>query len=368
MTFLDPNKNKHICPNCFEYLDRTEPVVICTNRECESYSVPVKMITSKGEVQKCEKCGKKLLTRLCPKCSFRLPENWGDVKDYPISIIGAKSTGKSVYIGVLVNELKNDVGEAFSFGFYTTGGDQTAKCYREHYYRYLFDDKTTVPATDMGHVEPMIFSMLSDDKEIPLTFFDTAGENLKEGEIIETHCRYIAHSRGIILLLDPLQLPQIRELLKDKVPLPPKNKDAEEILNGVISVIRKERGQKKSLFRKKNNKIDIPLAVTFTKLDALYSIIEPSSCMHQDSSHKQKGYFDKLDFNNSNEEMMQLVRQWQGSELINLIKETFENYAFFGLSSLGSIPDGENIRHFEPIRVSDPLLWILYANKLMPGK
>ena len=57
----------------------------------------------------CEECGQPLVTKICPKCGGELPLNIGTAKSYPIAIIGAKETGKSNYVAVLINQLKNDI-------------------------------------------------------------------------------------------------------------------------------------------------------------------------------------------------------------------------------------------------------------------
>ena len=114
-------------------------------------------------------------------------------------------------------------------------------------------------------------------------------------------------------------------------------------------------------------KIQIPIAVSFTKIDAVQGMIDDSSCLKNDSTHIQKRAFDKVDFEQVNEEMKSLVDEWMGKELINKVSKNFENYGFFGLSALGSNPDMDNkIPKFRPFRVADPFLWILSEQRLVP--
>lgn len=40
-----------------------------------------------------------------------------------------------------------------------------------------------------------------------LSFFDTAGEDFNSRESVELNTRYLTNADGIILLLDPLQMP-----------------------------------------------------------------------------------------------------------------------------------------------------------------
>ena len=83
----------------------------------------------------------------------------------------------------------------------------------------------------------------------------------------------------------------------------------------------------------------------------------------------KKGYFDKIDFQDANDEMQSLIESWLGMELYQMLSTQFSNFAFFGLSALGSNPDMDNkIPKFRPFRVADPFLWILAQEKIIPSE
>lgn len=329
-----------------------------------------------GKVALCDVCKQPLTVKVCPNCGFELPLSIGTSKDYPIAIIGAKNAGKSNYVAVLINQLKNAVGYAFNCSLYTTGGEQTTNRYNKDFYAPLYLNKRAVELTDYGEVTPLIYSLLfikerglfskgsRVDRAASLTFFDTAGENLTSEEKVSTFNRYIGHSSGIILLLDPLQLPEVRAELEGKIDLPAETTDVNAILTRSIAVIRKERG-----ITDLTKKIDIPIAVAFTKIDAVDSLMDPSSCLKSDSTHTRNGYFDKNDFSNTDAEMRSLVQKWAGYELEQTLQAQFTTYAFFGLSALGSNPDTNGkIPKFRPFRVADPFLWLLWKNGLIQAK
>ena len=76
---------------------------------------------------------------------------------------------------------------------------------------------------------------------------------------------------------------------------------------------------------------------------------------------------DEIDFEDANQEMQSLVENWLGMELYQTVSSQFSNFAFFGLSALGSNPDMDNkIPKFRPFRVADPFLWILMQEKIVP--
>ncbi len=367
---------KYVCPSCFEKQPLNEIQYICTNTKQDANcfnAIEGRPFTPNGKSKnpKCDTCGQTLSVKVCPKCGFELPMSVGKSKDYPVAIIGAKESGKSNYVAVLINQLKNDVGRAFNCSLYATGGDKTIKRYSSEFYEPLYRKKMCVRGTDGGRVEPLIYSLLFNkkgffgkNKAVSLTFFDTAGENLNSQAQMSTHNRYLSHAAGIILLLDPLQLPYVRTALQDKIPLPQENEDTNTILSRTISIIRSE-----NKLTDLSKKIDIPIAIAFTKIDAVDELIDAASCLKNESSHIRKGHFSKIDFNDSNLEMQSLVDKWVGAELYQQVSTQFKTFAFFGLSALGSNPDESlNIPRFRPFRVTDPFLWILSEEGLIASK
>ena len=100
---------KFLCPRCFELQSIESVEYICTNTSATSRCqhaidrMPQRPANAKKPV--CGECGQPLVTKVCPKCGGELPLNIGTAKSYPIAIIGAKETGKSNYVAVLINQL-----------------------------------------------------------------------------------------------------------------------------------------------------------------------------------------------------------------------------------------------------------------------
>ena len=366
-----------LCPRCFEEQAINKIQYVCSNKSektgsvCEKASKNEQQIPSNYKKPACNECGQQLVSKRCEKCGGELPLNIATAKNYPIAIIGAKESGKSNYVAVLINQLKNEIGRYFNCSLMACG-DKTLNRYRDDFYNPLYEHKTCVRGSDAGDVDPLIYSLIFQRKSrflkkavneaASLTFFDTAGENLNSVDSMHTFNRYLYHSSGIILLLDPLQLPMVRRELQDKIRLPEANTDVNTILNRTIEIIRTGSGNVDL-----SKKIDIPLAIAFTKIDAVDDLLDPASSLKNDSSHIRKGGFDEVEFQDSNEEMQSLVESWLGMELYQSVSTQFSNFAFFGLSALGSNPDMENkIPKFRPYRVADPFLWILAKEKIIP--
>lgn len=367
--------NKFLCPRCFEVIGMNEIEYICSNtsatRPCRHAIDRMPQRAARGNRPVCQECGNPLVTKVCPRCGGELPLNIGSSKSYPIAIIGAKETGKSNYVAVLINQLRNEVGRAFDCALMACG-DGTLNRYQREFYDPLYRHRTCVRGSDAGDVDPLIYSLIfrrkgglfrkAGNDAVSLTFFDTAGENLNSIDSMQTFNRYLYHASGIILLLDPLQIPSVRDRLEGKVRLPEENTDVNTILNRTIEIIRTGSG-----LTSLKKKIDIPIAISFTKIDAIEELLEPASCLKHDSAHIRDGAFNWMDFRDVNDEMQSLADTMLGEQLYQMVSTQFRSFAFFGLSALGSNPDVENrIPKFRPFRVADPFLWLLAKKKIIP--
>ena len=317
--------------------------------------------TSKAKCLKCKKATKKIY---CSTINKEIPSGFLSGKSLPIALIGAKASGKSNYIGVLINEIRKKMTSSFNCTLDISCSEESKRYYDDYYYSPLFKNGYVVEATDAGEIPPLIFPLKFMDHKnriknvATLTFYDTAGENLDSSDDMEIFNRYIPNSKGIILLLDPLQVPSIRKQLQGKMPLPEINTDVVEILSRVVQNIRNVKNIKGT--------INIPLALAFTKMDALeqFDILPPESCLRDESEHLRRGGFVVSDFENTNIEMRDILENWLDAEVVQMMRQ-FSKYSIFGLSALGGVPNGNKIsgEEIHPKRVLDPLLWLLAENK-----
>jgi len=291
-----------------------------------------------------------------------VPSEFMNLKNFPIALLGAKATGKSNYIGVLIQEILNTMCQPFQCSLTLDCSPESKEAYTQYYYKPLYEDGHTVQATDAGvQIPALIFSLQFRKykqerlKNTVLTLFDTAGENLNSAESMLQFNGYISYAQGIILLLDPLQVPYIREQLTAKgfTGLPVQNTDTALILDTVIHVIRSVNNIK--------GRINIPLALVFTKIDVLeeYGLLPKGSCLLTESQHLMRGKFARIDFENTQFQMKALIDNWLEDTLISYIRQ-FKQYAFFGVTALGANPTGTTLGgKVNPRRVLDPLLWLL---------
>jgi hypothetical protein len=383
---------KEICPYCFEYFyikdtpfrcasppDKCTPEPDAVYKKAWGESLPPmgKVLEPKDNFKdqfnkfiRCESCGHDSHKRLCPHCHSELPHTTGQFKNYIFAIIGAKEAGKSHYIAVLINQIKKQFGPTMGM-LLEPMGDGTIKRYRKEFYDPVYNDGKVIDTTIPGHHKlplPLVYSITFSGKGwfvdnyikkvFTLVFFDTAGEDLDDEDTMSTVNKYIYRSDGIILLIDPLQLPTVRHQVSNKTALPEINTETSDILNRTTRLIEKgcELGPM--------DKLKTPLAIAFSKFDAILPLIDPQSQLRASANHKDG--FDQDDFKAINDEIISLLDKWNGQDIIQLAQTRYAKYGFFGLSALGCNPhDIENIPHVLPRRVEDPFLWLLAQNGII---
>lgn len=384
MKFNLKKKDYYICPYCFSkhslndinFMCKNDPEV-CQNAR-ESVVLKPKNANNNNEMPDymfCTECGDKTHVKICPTCGEELPFAIGQQDDLVFAVIGAKEAGKSHYIAVLIDKIMNQIGSAFNCSL-SAVNDATINRYRNDFYNPVFKRSelirvTRSAKTDSSVKQPLIYNLTFKDdslfgsllkktnKVVTIAFFDTAGEDLDSEDTMKTVNRYIYNSSGIVFLLDPLQLEHVREMLPEGSPLPEQNTEIEDLLSRTANLIRKANGIKMDKL------IDIPVAVAFSKMDAVESLVDASSCINYPSKHVSKGCFDLSDFEDMNGTMESLVRSWGGENFANQLSTNFENYAYFGVTALGCNPESDKITKLRPHRVEDPFLWLLYKQKLI---
>ncbi|MGW4232076.1 hypothetical protein ACWEF9_22730 [Streptomyces sp. NPDC004980] len=316
----------------------------------------------------CPDCDGSTTYRICPVCHSGLPVQFGMVDNRLIAMVGAKATGKTVYMTVLLHEMRNRVGEAF--GAALTGlDDATMRRYSSDYEDRLYRDNQMFPgtqtaSTSLNRVDPLVFrfglrrrTLFGDrPQHSVLSFFDTAGEDFSSRESVELNTRYLTGADGIVLLLDPLQMPGARDGALPGTPLPgAEGLDSPiNVLSRVTNLLLAPRSGRSA------QKIDTPIAVVFSKMDAFWHLLEPSSPLRDYAP--ARGRFDVSDSLSVHEEVRRLLKDWDGVPIDHLLDNHYSRYRYFGVSSLGRNPTSDARvapTGIQPYRVADPLLWLL---------
>ena len=390
-------KKEYICPFCFNKQKMYEIDFACQDENCVDDDpvyveywdaamrkrptvtvgpTPGRFSLFKSKMPatcNCRTCSKETKTRLCKTCHSVLPHTISDYEDIIIAVIGAKSSGKSHYIGVLINEINKKIGNAYS-SILQSENDDTIERYKYKFRNPLFKDKNILDVTPSAQADPdvrkpllytMKFNVGSKIKVVTLSLFDTAGEDLKAQVDMEKHTKYLIHSAGVICLVDPLQIDTVREEVVQKSPSTPlpiadPNAEPSDLIVRTTKLIRQ------GLNLKEETLISTPIAVSFSKVDAIKPLVDITSSLLRKSLHTETDAFNVEDFEAVNSEMRSLVQAWTEGNLTNMLQLNYQNYAFFGLSALGHAPVGK-LDTIEPYRVEDPFLWLLWKNNVIKG-
>ena len=112
-------------------------------------------------------------------------------------------------------------------------------------------------------------------------------------------------------------------------------------------------------------KIDVPLALALSKVDALRPLLGDDHPVYSAPAHD--GRFQATVARTISERLRAEVAGWLGPRFDSFVRGEFETSAYFGLSALGEAPVGGRLRGgVSPLRVEDPILWMLDAWGALP--
>jgi len=313
--------------------------------------------------------GKKLTKKICPKCKKQLPFTAGGQASLIIGLIGAKFVGKSHYVAALVDRLSKQVGSDLQAALIPTSED-TNERYLNEFYNPLFRNRLELPMTP-GTPPPLIYDLRFNGslwgeegwRSVTLALYDTAGENFDKPEKVREMVEYLRFASGAVLLIDPLQVDAVRQALPDSVRKP--DADAMADPHAVLTRVYQELVNGKVVAD--NAPLGIPVAVVLTKCDVLSELIDGNRLWHSD--HRHRGYFDR----EAHEDMVgmfgEYVRRWS-PQVYNNVTQRFARHAFFGASATGCASDSRTRRfnYVSPMRVEDPLLWLLAELGVIPSR
>jgi GTPase SAR1 family protein len=404
------NKKDYICPFCFSKVDMSAIHYVCTGPSCAKTFASTAFSTrdesklqyvskdGMNEIDRekslifgrdpygpdavvarqhiirnssglCDVCKRPVYLRVCPVCHNIIPSGAEEDGNKIFVILGPKGVGKSHYIAVLINQLKNAISGEFN-GVLNAANDSTTIRYREVYYHKLYEEKRKLsPTLSFGESddarEPLIFYLRILDgpktQVFTFAFFDTAGEDLTSADkMMKMNLNaFISLASGIVYLVDPMQVKYINQRINvdNKPAVGP---SANDLLNNICQIIRSNKKIKNK------DKIDIPIAVSLTKSDVLFKIPENeeedkvliglNSSLH---IPREYGKYDKENFDQINAELEEYIRRTLGPDFIQTVRG-FQNYSFFAISALGCNPTGSTLpRGVSPFRVEDPFLWLL---------
>lgn len=383
------------CPRCFQYL--ADDVVAWTEASPRTTSVDEEASAYRGdEVQMGKVVGYKLppggvppgqmppeeyaaselggpVIEVCPICHYHLPPHWRSGRVTCIAMAGARFTGKTVFIAVMIKQLER---------LLERGGreidpvtNDIARRYHDFYQKPLYEQRGIIPPTppmhheDSVHADPLIFSLgIWNGVREYLSIRDVAGEDLENPQVGGTPWHFFSVADAVLFMFDPMRVDEVRELLRDLVPTGhTTGGDPRQVLRTVMRLIGD--GTPK-------------LGVVLSKFDALQDlqkvagaswgqIMSNAGAAFSRDPGLLPGPYDHDDGWLLHAEVHSLLAKLDAGPMLramrNPVTDVEYNHRFFAVSALGDTPHGERInpRGISPFRCLDPVRWVFADNYVL---
>jgi len=317
---------------------------------------------------------------VCPICHYRLPSQWRAGNATCIAMSGARETGKTVYIAVLIKQLARllekhgreiaPATEATEINFRTVYEEKFLEA------RGMMGSTMTAAAGDAYQHDPLVFSIgIWHGVREFLVIRDVAGEDLQNGADRQQNTTpeawsYFAHADAVVFLFDPLAVEEIRDHLRDVVVLGVENTHLpREALRTVMRLMAP-------------SPPDIKLAVVLSKFDSLQVLSKvkdsawgrimsnAGAAFNRDPGQMLTTYNEEDGLLLHYEVQSLLQKLDAGPVLCNLQDpQTGRQFygRFFAVSALGEAPSSNRFdpMGFAPFRCMDPIRWIMAERQIL---
>ncbi|WP_166139432.1 TRAFAC clade GTPase domain-containing protein [Nocardioides ochotonae] len=291
-----------------------------------------------------------------------------DTKVVCVAMAGARSAGKSIYLGVLRQQLELWVEETHRSTLDLLG--ETEKHYWARYGAALFVEGVILEATaemskDPDGHRPLIFQFLDKTgRRLILVVRDVAGEDLEDLANRRPALAFVRRADAVVALIDPLKVAGLRESLRGVLQPGELGGDGVEVVRQLLNLFTDD--------GRASVPPDLRLAVALSKADVLQQVrdvpgaplrpvmLRAGSPLQRDPSMSSAS-FDVVDADLVHAEVESVLTVLVGPKLVNLLRNGDVEYRYFVLSALGAQPDGTRLNSsgIAPFRVLDPIKWVL---------
>lgn len=370
-----------ICPYCFSEISYDQIDFTCltcsagkgSSGKSDSY-VPFKtkkIDVKHGGIAICSNCGNTTGIKKCPNCKKRWPYDFLTGQTHIIAFVGAKGSGKSYFVGSLIKRIYKDAILA-DYGVATSIvdiDDKNGSGLEQYQIRYENDMQNqhlfegTLPILTINDRPPILMQLQTFKKKFfggersinYFSFFDAAGENFENEMHLKTIAPYICNSETLVFVLDPCQVTEFRDGIKDVFPYIHAQSQFSyaKVIEPTIDLIRSD--------LKVNGKIDIPICVAFSKWDLMVGtpgLVPDDLTISQPA--KLRSYDEQLTKTISDEIRSLLMNCSDGKNVVAMVENNFSSVTYFAFSAWGS-PQQSNGQPpaIASYRVEDTFLWNL---------
>lgn len=290
--------------------------------------------------------------RSCPVCERDLPREYVDTAGATIVVIGSAGAGKSTWIAAVIRQFaKGEVAQRFPGMSLDLLGEDSWLRYRDEFERPLLGDTSPPRSNIIPARGPLILSLRlrSRSRPVVIVLYDTLDEDFSTARIAV----HSGAAGGILLLVDPMQLPGIRAVMAAGQP----RTELGRCFGRLCVALRESESGPPT-----QGSFATPLAIALAKVDTVWDMFEERSPMRlpsPHSSHYSEGaHYGEADGLDVHYEISSWLGQWFVPEFIRDVAENFPVHRYFGFSALGRrLSTGRS--DVSSYRVEDPLLWFM---------
>ncbi|HMR48474.1 MAG TPA: hypothetical protein PKE40_03690 [Arachnia sp.] len=319
-------------------------------------------------------------------CHYPFPEKWVDGEAICLAVAGARFTGKSVFIAVMVKELAEMVVE---MGYCLSTVETLLTSGREHYKtkyeeqllkaRNMLTPTLTAAVGDPFDRHPLILNLgipaRNRKGSVYLVIRDVAGEDL-EATGDAPHLRFYQNASMVLFMFDPTQINEVQAELKGLVgAMNTEGAPAKEVIDKVLRL---------------SSGGNVMLGVAFSKFDTLQEIgarniatprgqkLAPAGAAFNREpemlgTNAPRTMYDDVDGGLLSAEVRSMLMDLGAKELVNQLERPSSgapiDHRFFALSALGAPSENNQVnpRGIAPFRVLDPIKWVLFRHGVVQG-
>ena len=346
-----------LCPKCATEHTRLWPSIygVFTHRckACESRLPTLRLRIPGIQVV----AGRDQLARICPYCRTQMNVDIGTGTNIHIPIVGGPSAGKSNYI-VMATKAFKELYEGFYHYSISFADPNHERDYTENVNR--LSTGREIPATTEVIAHAFNLKIRRPRALVPRLayIYDVAGEAYTASEKTQMQ-EYYKYIHGIIFVIDPFAIADYAhyhqtDVLRYQMQIRPSSLDIMEAYERMFQMFEGSVGMQRG------RRFVHPLAVVITKVDALNLEEEigrsaARGLMMEDPSLSEEEAINQL--------VRDFLNRYGLDHFVRDAEMQFSHVRYFSCSALGRMPDPANSQPFVPVRVVEPLLWLLTSAK-----
>jgi hypothetical protein len=297
------------------------------------------------------------ISRICPHCRTPINASIGTATNIHIPIVGGPSAGKSNYIVMATKEFKELYERVF--GYHISFTDP------KHEQDYTASVSTLSTGRPLQATPDVMAHAFNLKIQAPRSLvprlayiYDVGGEAYISSDNTQLQ-EYYKFINGIIFVIDPFAIPDYVHYHQVDVQryqsyIRPSSLDIMDAYERMLQMFEGSMGLRRG------RRFPHPIAVVITKVDALGLDYEIGSSaarnlMMQDPSLSEEEAINKL--------VREFLNRYGLDNFVRDIEMQFSRVQYFSCSALGRMPDPMNSQPFTPVRVVDPLIWLLSSAK-----